>query len=155
MPMRFEDLPTATFTTHLADDGAQVFEITNGFLTGIVENDGLAPLVEVRAGLGEAGIKCELHRYEMDVFEADHHTAVEKLTGCGGPWTPPRPFSLQLMTPRSGCVDGDEVRYFLKMGVGGFEICLSCERLAVTPYDATGRPIAGAPVATWMADASA
>ena len=155
MPIRFEDLPSATITMHLADDGAQVFEITNGFLTAIVENDGLAPLVEIRADLGEAGIKCELHRYEMDAPDAGMHLSFERMAGGRRPWTPPRPFTIQSLPPRQGCVDENEARYFLKMDGGGFEICLSCERLAVTPCDATGRPIAGAPAATWMAHASA
>lgn len=144
--------PVATVTTHLAADGAQVFEATNGFLTAVIENDGMAPLVELRADLGEGGYDVKLTRFEMSWFEAGLRIALAGLTPSVRPWSPPRSWSVEHLEPCPGCVDDREVRYFVRMALGGFEVRLSEEQLTVTPHDALGRPMAERAMVTRMDD---
>ena len=138
--------PVATVTTHLAADGAQVFEATNGFFTVVIENDSLAPLVELRADLGEAGYNIKLTRFEMSWFEAGMQIAAAGLA------SPAQPWSVEHLPPGPGCVDDREVLYFVRMALGGFKVHLSEEQLTVTPHDAMGRSMAEAAMVFRMDD---
>lgn len=153
MSLRITNAPVATLTTYLAADGAQVFEASNGFLTVVIENDGLAPLVELRADLGKAGYDVELARFEISWFEAGMRTALAGLASLARPWSPPRPFSFECLAPRPGCGDDREVRYCIRMAMGGFEVCLLEEQLTVTPHDALGTPMVEAAMVMRMVGA--